>query len=130
MQDFRQLQVWQKGHQLSLQVYRVTRGFPREEMFGLTSQMRRAATSITANLAEGRGRGSDADFARFLFVAMGSACELESFLELAKDLGFTSAEDHRTTLDALIEIKRMLAALIHKLSPARRPGSQPPLADG
>lgn len=130
MQDFRQLQVWQKAHQLSLGIYRLTHGFPREEMFGLTSQMRRAATSITANLAEGRGRGSDADFARFLFVAMGSACELESFLELAKDLELMTVENHRTTLDALIEIKRMLSALIQKLSPNRHPGSQRPLADG
>ena len=121
MQDLRQLQVWQKAHQLSLRIYALTGAFPKSEQFGLTSQMRRTATSITANLAEGRGRGSDADFARFVFMAMGSACELESHLELAKDLDFLSQPDHRATLDLLIEVKRMLTSLIQKLSPNRRP---------
>lgn len=118
MQDFRQLKVWQKAHGLNLRVYAATAGFPSSELYGLTSQMRRAGTSITANLAEGRGRGADADFARFVFIAMGSACELESHLELAKDLKFLSQADYRATLDELIEVKRMLATLIAKLRPS------------
>ncbi len=120
MQNFRQLQVWQKGHQLNLMIYSATASFPKNEMFGLTSQMRRAAVSITANLAEGCGRSSDADFARFVFMAMGSACELESHLELAKDLKILSETDYRMALDLLIQIKRMLAAFIKKLSPNRK----------
>jgi four helix bundle protein len=128
MQDFRQLQVWQKAHRLNLSLYVATKEFPHEEQFGLTNQIRRAGVSITANLAEGRGRGTDADFVRFLFMAMGSACELESHLELAKDLTFLSAADYRSALDQLIEVKRMLAGLIAKLAPAR--GAKKLMADG
>jgi len=121
MQDLRQLPVWQKAHQPGLRIYALTGAFPKSEQFGLTSQMRRAATSITANLAEGRGRGGDADFARFVFMAMGSACEPGSHPDLAKDLDFLSQPDHRATPDLLIEVKRMLTSLIQKLSPNRRP---------
>jgi four helix bundle protein len=114
MQDFRQLQVWQKAHQLNVLLYGVTKDFPKSERFGFTSQIRRAGISITANLAEGCGRGSDADFARFLFIA-GSACELKSHLELAKDLKFLLVSAYRSILDQLIEIKRMLSGLLSKL---------------
>jgi four helix bundle protein len=76
MQDFRKLEVWQLAHKLTLAIYRLTKAFPSEERFGLTDQMRRAAVSIEANLAEGTGRGGDADFARFVQIAFGSACEL------------------------------------------------------
>jgi four helix bundle protein len=129
MQNFRDLQVWQKAHQLNLVLYRVTTAFPRFEVFGLSSQIRRAGVSITANLAEGRGRGSDADFGRFVFIAMGSACELESHLELAKDLQFLSQPDYRVFLDNLIEVKRMLSGLIAKLSPARAVGDRKLMAE-
>jgi len=121
MQDLRQLPVWQKAHQPGLKVDALTGAFPKSEQFGLTSQMRRAATSITADLAEGRGRGSDADFARFVFMAMGSASRPGSHLELAEDLDFLSQPDPRATPDLLIEVKRMLTSLIQKLSPNRRP---------
>jgi four helix bundle protein len=100
MQDFRQLTVWQKAHRLTLSVYRASRPFPKEEMFGLTSQLRRAAAGIGANIAEGCGRGSDADFGRFLTIAMGSASEVENHLLL---------------LELASEVKRMLATLIVKL---------------
>lgn len=128
MQDFRQLKVWQKAHALNLKIYAATARFPSSELYGLSSQMRRAGTSITANLAEGRGRGSDADFARFVFMAMGSACELESHLELAKDLKFLPEDSYRTVLNDLVEVKRMLSALITKLRPSA--GSKEPKADG
>jgi four helix bundle protein len=92
VQDFRELRVWQKAHQLTLTVYRMTSDFPRSEMYGLTSQIRRAASSIGANLAEGCGRTGDAEFARFRSIAMGSASELDYHLLL--DLKFLRPEDH------------------------------------
>ncbi len=88
MKDFKSLKVWHKAHQLTLLVYALTRTFPREEMYGLTSQIRRAAASIPANIAEGSGRRSDGELRRFLQIARGSASELEYHLLLARDLGF------------------------------------------
>jgi four helix bundle protein len=86
MQNFKELKVWQKAHRLTLDVYKVTTRFPKDEMFGLTSQMRRSSASIPTNIAEGCGRDSRAELARFLSIAMGSASELEYQLILAKDL--------------------------------------------
>ena len=94
MKDFRKQKVWQKAHDLALEVYRVTEAFPKREVFGLTSQIRRAGVSIPANIAEGCGQDTDADFARFLQIAMGSASELEYHLLLAHDLGFVSDPDY------------------------------------
>jgi four helix bundle protein len=87
MRDYRDLQVWGKAHQLTLAVYKSTRGFPIEERFGLTSQTRRSSASIAANLAEGCGRRSDGEMARFVQIAMGSGAELSYHLLLARDLG-------------------------------------------
>ena len=115
MQDFRNLAVWQKAHRLTLAVYRASRSFPKEEMFGLTSQLRRAASAIGANIAEGCGRGSDADFGRFLTIAMGSACEVENHLVLAHDLELLSRPEHDSLLEMNVEVKRMLSALLLKL---------------
>ena len=86
MKNFRELKVWEKAHLLTIDIYRITATFPKEEMYGLTSQIRRASSSIPANIAEGCGRGSDNDFRRFLQIAMGSASELEYHLLLAHDL--------------------------------------------
>jgi four helix bundle protein len=88
VQDYRHLKVWEKAHQLTLAVYKATVPFPKDELYGLTSQIRRACTSIPANIAEGCGRDGDAEFARFLRIAMGSASELDYHLLLARDLGF------------------------------------------
>jgi four helix bundle protein len=115
VQDFRKLLVWKKSHALTLETYRISRDFPREEMFGLTSQMRRCATSMPSNIAEGCGRGSDPDFARFLIMAMGSSSELEYQLLLSKDLGYVDTMLHQQTEDKVIEVKRMLASLIQKV---------------
>ena len=117
MQDFRNLQVWQNAHELTLHVYRGTNGFPDEEKFGLTSQLRRSASSIGANLAEGCGRGSDRDMGRFLQIAMGSASETEYHLLLAHDLGYLNADDYHELVAQVNRIKRMLTALIKKLTP-------------
>ena|SRR5690348_16572555 len=115
MQDFHQLKVWQKAYAGTLAIYSATQSFPIAERYGLTSHMRRAASSIAANIAEGCGRSSDADFARFLHNAMGSASELEYFLLLATDLGhLKQALQQQLTTDTQ-EIKRMLAALTAKL---------------
>jgi four helix bundle protein len=115
MQDFKNLKIWQKSHALSLAVYRVTSRFPREEIYGLTSQVRRAVASISANIAEGCCRGTQSDFARFLYIAMGSASELECHLLLARDLGFLSETDTEKLVSELGEIKRMITGLIKKL---------------
>ena len=119
MKDFRRLNVWQKAHALVLLMYRATRAFPGEERYGLTNQSRRAAASIPANIAEGCGRGSDKDMRRFLQIALGSASELEYHLLLARDLSFLPDTEHDQLHDKVTEIKRMLTALIKKLSTDR-----------
>jgi four helix bundle protein len=115
MQNFRDLKVWEKAHAMTLRVYAVTRGFPIEERYGLTSQMRRAASSVPANIAEGCVRSSDRDFARFLHTAMGSASELEYFALLARDLEFVDGAGYESLATALQEVKRMLTALIGRV---------------
>ena len=115
MKDFRGLQVWHKAHQLSLEAYRATATFPRDELFGLTRQIRRSATSIAANIAEGCGRGGNAELARFLQISMGSATEFEYHLLLARDLEFLSSSDYERLNVQVTEVKRMLASLIQKI---------------
>ena len=117
MQDFRQLQVWQRAYQFTLEIYRVSKVFPSEEKYGLTSQLRRATVSIAANIAEGCGRGSNADLARFLRIAMGSASEVECFIMLARDLGFISEEDSAILEGELCEVKRMLNTFTQRVQP-------------
>jgi four helix bundle protein len=117
MQDFRDLLVWAKAHEATLMIYRCTQHFPHEERFGLTSQIRRAAVSMASNIAEGSGRRSDADFARFLSMAFGSAAEVEYQLLLAKDLGYLNDPNYQSLQDKIAEIKRMLASLIKRLTP-------------
>jgi four helix bundle protein len=119
VQDFRNLKVWEKSHQLTLSVYRDTQRFPKEELYGLTSQMRRACASIPANIAEGCGRGGDPEFRRFLQIAMGSASELDYQLLLARDLGLLPVANHERLTAGVIEVKRMLASLIHRLDAPR-----------
>jgi len=115
MQDFRDLKVWAKAHQVTLAIYHATEAFPSAERFGVTGQMRRAASAIPANIAEGCGRGSDADFARFLQIALGSASELEYFLLLARDLRLLAPSLHDQIVADTQEIKRMLTSLIARL---------------
>lgn len=119
VKDFRQLKVWDKAHQLTLQVYQATAHFPRDEMYGLTSQIRRASSSICANLAEGCGRDGDGELARFCSIARGSASELEYHLLLSRDLHLVAPSEHDQLAVQTIEIKRMLTALIQKLNADR-----------
>ena len=115
MKDFRRLKVWERSHRLTLQVYVHTRSFPKDELYGLTAQIRRAAGSIGANIAEGCGRRGDAELGRFLQIAMGSACELEYHLLLARELGILASPAHEQLLPMVTEIKRMLTVLLQKL---------------
>lgn len=115
MKDFRELKVWEKAHQLTLEIYKMTAEFPKEEQFGITSQIRRAATSIGLNIAEGCGRGSDADFKRFLFIALGSATETEYCLQLALDLHYIPNDLYVVMNDQINEMKKMLYAFTEKL---------------
>jgi four helix bundle protein len=115
VQDFRQLRVWQKAHELTLAVYKATAVFPREELFGLTSQIRRSCSSIAANLAEGCGRSGDAEFARYCAIAAGSASETEYHLLLARDLNMIKPADYEDLSRRVIELKRMLSGLTQKV---------------
>ena len=115
MQDFRKLIVWQKSHRLVLEVYAKTVNFPRTEAFGLTGQTRRAAVSIAANIAEGSGRKGDKEFARFLYISLGSASELEYLSMVIRDLMLLEQADAIKIESAAVEIKKMLTGLIATL---------------
>lgn len=115
MRDFKTLKIWQRSHKLVVDVYEVTINFSKHELYGLTSQMRRSAASIPTNIAEGCGRGSDADFARFIQMAMGSGSELEYQLLLAHDLGFIDKLNYEKLNDELVETKRMLNSFLKTL---------------
>ena len=115
MKDFRKLIVWEKAHQLTLKIYKVTEEFPSEELYGLTSQIRRACVSIPTNIAEGCVRSSDADFSRFLYIAVGSTSELEYLMLLSKDLKIIKNELHIELNNEINEIKKMLISMIQKL---------------
>ena len=119
MKDFRDLVVWQKSHQLTLSAYRLTASFPTDERFGLTSQIRRSAASVGANIAEGCGRRGNAEFHRFLQVAMGSASEVEYHFLLAHDLKYLNSEAYDTLNKQVSEVKRMLAALLIRVDEER-----------
>jgi four helix bundle protein len=108
MRDFKKIQVWEKAHKLTLQLYKITTSFPKEELYGLTSQIRRAASSIPANIAEGAGRDTQTELARFIHIASGSASELEYHLILARDLGYIDIKIHTEPDLSINEIKRML----------------------
>jgi four helix bundle protein len=116
MRNFRELKVWEKSHRLTLAVYKATSSFPREELYGLTSQIRRSSASIPANIAEGCGRSGEAELARFLRIAMGSASELDYHLLLARDLALLNNVDYNPLANDVEEIKRMLTSLIQKLT--------------
>jgi four helix bundle protein len=122
MKNFRDLQVWEKAHLLALDAYRVTNAFPRHELFGLTNQIRRAAVSIAANLAEGCGKRGNVEFQRYLNIACGSSSELEYHFLLAHDLHLVDEATYRRLDTAVVEVKRMLSALIRKVDAERLAG--------
>ena len=115
MRDFRELKVWEKAHGLTLAVYQTTTAFPRDEQYGLTSQIRRCCASIPANIAEGCGRNGSPELARFLQIAMGSAAELDYHLLLARDLKYLQDADYHRLSNQVAEVMRMLTAFIQKV---------------
>ena len=115
IKNYKELKVWQKSYRLCLKVYRVTKGFPKEELYGLTSQMRRAAMSIPCNIAEGYGRKTTPEYIRFLYIAYGSTCELETQTLLAGDLGYIKNDRIFELQSDIGEVERMLKALIKSL---------------
>ena len=119
MKDFKQLRVWSEAHRLTLRLYQVTQAFPRHEIYGLTSQIRRAAASIPANIAEGCGRRSDGELTRFLQIARGSASELEYHLLLSRDLQLLAVEDFDQLQHKLGGVQRMLTTLVQRVQPVK-----------
>lgn len=115
MKDFRRLKVWEKAHQLTLAVYRTTAGFPREETYGLTGQLRRASVSVPANIAEACGRRSSREMAKFLQIGMGSASEMEYELLLARDLGYLERTEYNGLQIGFTEVEKMLGSLLRKV---------------
>ena len=119
MKDFRELRVWEKAHQMVLACYKLTNTFPKSELFGLASQIRRCSASIPANIAEGCGRLGNSELHRFLQIACGSANELEYHFLLAKDLGYIPETDYCIAEKQLLDLKRMLVALTRKVGSER-----------
>ncbi len=116
MGSFKDLKVWEKAIHLTIEIYKITENFPKEEIYGLTSQMRRSAVSIPSNIAEGRNRGTRKDFCNFLRIALGSCAELSTQIEIAKKLVKTSKFDYKNSESLLTEIMKMLYTIIKKLS--------------
>ena len=114
-QSFRDLQVWQRSMELTLAVYRLSQHFPREEAFGITSQLRRSAVSVPSNVAEGHGRMNPRELKHFLLIARGSVCELQTQLELSGALGYADAELLTRAQELSIEVEKMLYTLLGKL---------------
>jgi len=115
LRNYKELKVWQKAYQLCLEIYKVTRDFPKEERYGLTSQIRRAAVSIPSNIAEGYGRKSIGEYIQALYIAYGSQCELETQILLSGDLGFIESRILKQLLGRVEEVERMLKGLIKSL---------------
>lgn len=115
MKDFKELEVWQRGHEMAIEIFGLTQGFPSEEKFGLISQMRRSSQSIPTNIAEGCGRNSKKELIRFCSIAMGSASELEYQLILSKDINLINKENYDETNEKLLVLKRKLNAYMKYL---------------
>ena len=119
MRDFHELKVWGKAHRLVVSIYEVTQHFPSEERFGLTRQIRRAAVSIPSNIAEGCGRNTEPEMARFLDIAIGSASELDYQMLLARDLRYLDEDNYKKLVYQIQEVRRMLYAFMKKMAPDR-----------
>lgn len=115
MQNYKDLKVWEKSHLFTVAIYNCTKSFPKEELYGLTNQLRRASSSIPANIAEGCGKNSKAELAHYLNIALGSANESEYFLILSKDLLYLPTEIFSELSDKINQIKAMLISLINKV---------------
>ena len=116
MQDFTKLQVWQKSHTFTVNLYKITNNFPSEEKYGLTNQIRRASLSIESNIAEGCGRSTSRELSRFLDIAQGSAYEVRCQLFVARDLGYIPIEQFELLDRKITEISKMINSLNQKLT--------------
>jgi four helix bundle protein len=115
LRSYKDLKVWQKSYKLCLDIYKLTKGFPKEELYSLTSQIRRSAISVPSNIAEGYGRKTTAEYLRSLYIAYGSNCELETQILLTGDLGYSKPEHIKNVQEDVGEVERMLKALIKSL---------------
>lgn len=115
LKNYKELNVWQKSYRLCLEIYKASQGFPKEEIYGLTSQMRRAAVSVPSNIAEGYGRKTTPDYVRASYISYGSTCELETQVMLSGDLGYVNNETIVELQKDIGEVERMLKALIKSL---------------
>ncbi len=115
MKDFKKLEMWKRSHQLTLEIYKATQCFPKDELFGLTSQIRRAVSSIPTNIAEGCGRRTNAELTNFLNIASGSASEVEYEILLAKEIGYISTDQQNKWTMEISEIRSMLVAYMKAL---------------
>ena len=122
MKDFRNLKVWEKAHCLTMAVYKASGRFPRQEVFGLTSQMRRCSASIGANIAEGCGKSGNNEFQRYLQIASGSASELDYHFLLARDLGLFEDMDYQRLSGELLHLRKMLTSLLQRVQSERLAG--------
>lgn len=116
MRDFKKLMVWERSHKFAIVVYKLTKQFPKEELYGITSQMRRAAISIPTNIAEGCGKRTEKDFSKYLSIASGSASEVEYLLMLAKELEFVDEINFELLYTEINEIKKMLNSFQIKIN--------------
>lgn len=115
LKNYKELKVWQRSYQLCLEIYKITKRFPNEEKYGLTSQIRRAAVSVPSNIAKGYGRKTTPEYIRFLYIAYGSNCEMETQILLSKDLGYIKTGKLEILKEKVGEVERMLKALIKSL---------------
>ena len=115
LKSYKELKVWQRSYQLCLEIYKITKGFPDEEKYGLTSQLRRAAVSVPSNISEGYGRKTTPEYIQFLYIAYGSVCEMETQILLSGDLGYISNGRLEMLKEGIREVERMLKALIRSL---------------
>jgi four helix bundle protein len=115
LKNYKELKVWQRSYQLCLEIYGITKSFPREELYGLTSQIRRSVVSVPSNIAEGYGRKTTPDYIRSLYIAYGSSCELETQILLSGDLGYIKDKNMKELLEKIGDVERMLKALIRSL---------------
>ena len=115
LKNYKELKVWQKAYQICITIYKITKHFPKEEKYGLTSQIRRSAVSVPSNIAEGYGRKTTQEYMQSLYIAYGSHCELETQIMLSNDLGYIKPEDFESLQRDIEEVERMLKALIKSL---------------
>ena len=115
LKSYKELKVWQRSYQLCLEIYKITKGFPDEEKYGLTSQLRRAAVSVPSNISEGYGRKTTPEYIQFLYIAYGSVCEIETQILLSGDLGYIANGRLEMLKEGIREVERMLKALIRSL---------------